>query len=309
MRALSKSLCAAAAAIGVVAALAGPASAACTRLGFSVNDYGKDGPTNDAKDLLDKYIAKTMGERGISNYRTGKKDVTCELFLNFIVFDEHTCRADATVCWDDTPLPKGEEAAASTPASPAKKPATKTAKASPAAAPAKPVTTEAAKTEAAPAEAKTEAAKTEAAPAEAAKSEAATAATEPVTEPVTEPAAAVTEPSKPEPVKSETPKPAAAADTVKTESSKHEPAKTEAVNHEPAKAAPVKTKTEANATTTGSIEKHAEKKAHQAPAVVEAKSKVETYSVPSEAEVSGAAAAPAEPAAADDVPPVEAVAP
>ena len=30
--------------------------AACQRLAFSVNDYGKDGPTKDAKDLLDKYI-------------------------------------------------------------------------------------------------------------------------------------------------------------------------------------------------------------------------------------------------------------
>lgn len=77
-----------------------PASAACTRLAFSVNDYGKDGPTKDAKKLLDTYIAKWTAERGIKKYRTGPKDVSCELFLNLIVFDEHTCKAEATVCWD-----------------------------------------------------------------------------------------------------------------------------------------------------------------------------------------------------------------
>ena len=89
-----------------------PAAAACKRLGFSVNDYGKDGPTKDAKDLLDKFIAKKMAEQGVKTFHTGKKDVTCELFLNFIVFDEHTCKAEATVCWDGTPLPKGQEAEA-----------------------------------------------------------------------------------------------------------------------------------------------------------------------------------------------------
>lgn len=87
-------------------ALSAPADAACTRLAFSVNDYGKDGPTRDAKALLDKYIAKWTAERGIKKYRTGKKDVTCELFLNLIVVDEHTCKAAATVCWDG-PAPKG----------------------------------------------------------------------------------------------------------------------------------------------------------------------------------------------------------
>ncbi|MEQ1651469.1 MAG: hypothetical protein ABL897_03175 [Hyphomicrobium sp.] len=103
-----------------------PASAACTRLGFSVNDYGKDGPTKDAKELLDKYIAKKMADRGITKYKTGKKDVTCELYLNLIVFDEHTCKAEATVCWDGAPLPKGEAVTAEGSAKPvAKAPAEK----------------------------------------------------------------------------------------------------------------------------------------------------------------------------------------
>ncbi len=82
------------------------ASAACTRLAFSVNDYGKDGPTKDAKNLLDKYVAKWAADRKITGYNMGPKDVTCELFLDFIVFDEYTCKAAATVCWNG-PLPPG----------------------------------------------------------------------------------------------------------------------------------------------------------------------------------------------------------
>ncbi len=88
-----------------VTLIADVASAACTRLSFSVNDYGKDGPTNDAKGLLDTYIAKWTAERGIKKYTTGKKDVSCELFLNLIVVDEHTCKAEASVCWDGAKVP------------------------------------------------------------------------------------------------------------------------------------------------------------------------------------------------------------
>ncbi len=76
-----------------------PASADCDTLAFEVNDYGKDGPTRDALALLDKHIASTMTKRGIKDYRVGEKTVKCELFLDFIVFDEHTCTAQAPVCW------------------------------------------------------------------------------------------------------------------------------------------------------------------------------------------------------------------
>jgi hypothetical protein len=117
------------------AAVAGatPAAAACKKFGFEVNDYGKDGPTKDAKDLLDKHIATWAKEKGIKTYTTGKKDVTCELFLNFIVFDEHTCKATATVCWQGAdPSPGSTEPTA---AKPAAKPAPK-AKAKAAEAPA-----------------------------------------------------------------------------------------------------------------------------------------------------------------------------
>lgn len=128
---------AAAAGLALAAAVVTPASAACTRLAFSVNDYGKDGPTKDAKQLLDKYIAKWAKDHGIAKYTTGKKDVTCELFLDVILFDEHTCKAEASVCWDGPPVKgaiqaKSEDSAASSTASEESKPkanATKAAKA------------------------------------------------------------------------------------------------------------------------------------------------------------------------------------
>ncbi len=91
---------------GAAAALcAYPAEAGCKRMAFSVNDYGKDGPTKDSQDLLDKHIATWAAEQGIEKYTVGKKDVSCELFLNLIVVDEHTCTARATVCWGGDKLP------------------------------------------------------------------------------------------------------------------------------------------------------------------------------------------------------------
>ena len=112
----SRALGAAAAALTMSAAVADGAFAACTRLAFTVNDYGKVGPTNDAKNLLDKYIAKWTADRKITGYNTGPKAVSCELFLDVILFDEYTCKAEATVCWNG-PLPPGHitEAGAATP--------------------------------------------------------------------------------------------------------------------------------------------------------------------------------------------------
>jgi hypothetical protein len=86
-----------------VAIMAAPASAACRKLAFEVNDYGKEGPTKDALSLLDKHIAATMAKEGIKKYKVGKKSVDCKLFLDFIVFDEHTCTASANVCWSGAP--------------------------------------------------------------------------------------------------------------------------------------------------------------------------------------------------------------
>jgi hypothetical protein len=78
---------------------ASPASAECDTLAFEVNDYGKEGPTRDALALLDKHIVANMAKRGVTKYRVGEKTVNCSLFLDFIVFDEHTCIAQAPVCW------------------------------------------------------------------------------------------------------------------------------------------------------------------------------------------------------------------
>jgi len=105
------------------AAGAEPAHAACKRFGFTVNDYGKEGPIKDAKALLDKHIAKWAADQGISDYQTGKKDVSCELFLNFIVFDEHTCTASANVCWGGDQAKVGvlEEAEGGPPPTPVRK--------------------------------------------------------------------------------------------------------------------------------------------------------------------------------------------
>lgn len=119
--------------IFAAALLATPLTASareCAQLGFSVNDYGKEGPTRDAKDLLDKHIKKTMDEKKITGYTVGPKSVSCKLFLDFYFFDEYTCTAVADVCWGKGPVTKrvtltdsgAQEATAATPKGPAKKP-------------------------------------------------------------------------------------------------------------------------------------------------------------------------------------------
>lgn len=98
------------------------ADARCTRLAFSVNDYGKDGPTKDAKDLLDKHVAKWAADNGIKKYTTGKKTVSCELYLDLLLFDEHTCKAEASVCWEGGPATVPAQASAPPAAAPKKAP-------------------------------------------------------------------------------------------------------------------------------------------------------------------------------------------
>lgn len=98
--------------LGTIAALAVPANAACKKFGFTVNDYGKEGPTNDAKNLLDKHIAQWASQNGVASYQTGKKNVSCELFIDVILFDEYTCTASATVCWGNSARKVGQQSAA-----------------------------------------------------------------------------------------------------------------------------------------------------------------------------------------------------
>ena len=110
MSPLAKTFSAFAVALVVFASSLAPASAACKKMGFLVNDYGKEGPTKDAQLLLDKHIAAWADKEGIVEYSVGKKTVECELFLDFIVFDEHTCTASATVCWGGSKQPKTQTA-------------------------------------------------------------------------------------------------------------------------------------------------------------------------------------------------------
>jgi hypothetical protein len=126
MRSIARSATLAVMAGALACAGATSASAKCQRLGFLVNDYGKDGPTKDAMNLLDKYVVDWTKEKGIKKYTVGKKDVSCELFLNLLVVDEHTCKARVTVCWGDEAVAPGTATPAAAPPvkapTPAKKP-------------------------------------------------------------------------------------------------------------------------------------------------------------------------------------------
>ena len=123
MRALTRSPFTALAAAAAILLSAGTANAACKKMGFLVNDYGKDGPTEDAKNLLDKHVAEWAAQNGIKNYTIGKKDVKCELYIDVILFDEHTCTASANVCWDEP----GKEKPAKSAKEKGKEPAAKSA--------------------------------------------------------------------------------------------------------------------------------------------------------------------------------------
>ncbi len=72
----------------------------CKIVGFEVNDYGKEGPKADALRLLEKRIPQWAKENNIKSYhRSGKKSVSCRLFIDVGLFDEWTCTAKQTVCY------------------------------------------------------------------------------------------------------------------------------------------------------------------------------------------------------------------
>ncbi len=123
MRRLTKAAVATLALALAAAGTAGSALATCKKMGFLVNDYGKDGPTEDAKNLLDKHVAEWAAKEGVTNYTIGKKDVTCELYLNLILFDEHTCTASANVCWNEGPNAAKDKTASTGDAADSEKPA------------------------------------------------------------------------------------------------------------------------------------------------------------------------------------------
>jgi hypothetical protein len=106
-------------------AAAAPAKPECQQLYFEVNDYGKEGPSRDAQAALDKLIVKWTQDKGIKTYKTQKKDVSCKLFLDAVVFNEYTCTATADICWK--PQKTAAKSAAKTEAKAAAKPAAKNA--------------------------------------------------------------------------------------------------------------------------------------------------------------------------------------
>ncbi|MEO0619697.1 MAG: hypothetical protein AAFZ01_10520 [Pseudomonadota bacterium] len=72
----------------------------CKIVGYEVRDFGKVGPTADAKRLLDERIpkwAKKNGYRGA--HKSGPKKVSCKLYLDVGFFDEWTCTATQRVCY------------------------------------------------------------------------------------------------------------------------------------------------------------------------------------------------------------------
>ena len=83
-----------------VAKPAKPASNNCRVRRFLVNDYGKEGPTNDAKRLLAADIASWTKSNGYKNVTVGATSVSCEKYIDVGFFDEWTCTASARVCWN-----------------------------------------------------------------------------------------------------------------------------------------------------------------------------------------------------------------
>ncbi len=55
--------------------------ARCARLGHLIHNYGKHGPTKDARDMFEKYAANWAAENGITKYSIGTKDVKYERTL------------------------------------------------------------------------------------------------------------------------------------------------------------------------------------------------------------------------------------
>lgn len=71
----------------------------CERRAFEVNDFGKEGPINYAKQDLANYVEKIKKRQGVSKVRVTHKKPTCRLYLWLGPASEYTCRIEATMCW------------------------------------------------------------------------------------------------------------------------------------------------------------------------------------------------------------------
>ncbi len=77
-----------------------PAAArTCEWHAFEVNDYGKEGPIRMARENLYKWVDNLKKEKRIKNVSVSERKPKCRLFLDFGIFDEHTCRIEAKICW------------------------------------------------------------------------------------------------------------------------------------------------------------------------------------------------------------------
>lgn len=76
-----------------------PAEAVCQRHAFIVNDFGKEGPIRMARENLYKFVEKLKKEKNIKHIRVKESKPSCFVYLDVGLFNEHTCRIEASMCW------------------------------------------------------------------------------------------------------------------------------------------------------------------------------------------------------------------
>ena len=81
------------------AAAAKPKPRICHRFAHSTNDYGRIGPTSEAKRLVEVAAKKWAADNKVKTFSMGAKSVKCLLFLDFGLFDEYTCTAEMSICY------------------------------------------------------------------------------------------------------------------------------------------------------------------------------------------------------------------
>lgn len=76
-----------------------PRPRTCHRFAHSTNDYGKIGPTSEAKRLVEVAAENWAAAHKVKRFSLGAKSVKCVLFLDFGLFDEYTCTAEMSICY------------------------------------------------------------------------------------------------------------------------------------------------------------------------------------------------------------------